>query len=369
MEKHTHSDQQSQAPSGKYFALSPELAKELRAINLHASEWRLWSYLVTLDPFGDRYQELPDLVDILTECDISKATFYRALAKFEEHKLFDTQPLRIAFRNLRGQRIVSSVRNSDSSMRQPDSPMRISVSQVRLSSEEKISELLQQKGSEISPDVPITDQTFKKNKTENPTHHPVLLELDKKELGTSATNPSEVGMQELLNQVAESGIKPNKTISKTIASLHSSQGSAATAKAVENALSAYREQQQQGTVQNPGGFITAALRRGFTANQAKKDRRERSTSPSGARSPSGPAPSSPPTQTQSKPPIHPPLDTRSLFASVHQAVQQGDRQFALARLQHYWAEGWQEEVEDLCITFKRDWGFIITAQGIRDGRG
>ncbi|HEY9907890.1 MAG TPA: hypothetical protein V6D18_09850 [Thermosynechococcaceae cyanobacterium] len=158
---------------GKYYQLTPALSKELRAMNLHASEWRLWSYLVTLDPFGDRYMEMPDLVEILNECDMSKATFYRALAKFEEHGLFDTQPLKIAFRNLRGQTNSlmdetpdSPMRKTVSSMRQPDSPMRKTVSSMR---QPETSEPLQNGDSSESGNVPITDQTcLTNNKTDDP---------------------------------------------------------------------------------------------------------------------------------------------------------------------------------------------------------
>ncbi|NJL57253.1 hypothetical protein HC928_20515 [bacterium] len=89
-----------------YYALTPEVAQELRQADppLTAAEWRLWSLLATLDPFGDRYQPMPELSEILEQCDMSKATFYRALSKFEDMKLFDTQPLQIVFRNLRGQK-------------------------------------------------------------------------------------------------------------------------------------------------------------------------------------------------------------------------------------------------------------------------
>jgi hypothetical protein len=90
----------------KHYPLTPDLAKKLRNAQLTAAEWRLWSYLVTLDPFGDRYEDMPDLLTIKQECDISKSAFYRAIAKFQDHELFDTQPVKIAFRNLQGARKI-----------------------------------------------------------------------------------------------------------------------------------------------------------------------------------------------------------------------------------------------------------------------
>ncbi len=54
-----------------HYRLTPDIAQLLRAANLTAAEWRLWSYLATLDPFGDRYQEMPDLVEILEQIESS----------------------------------------------------------------------------------------------------------------------------------------------------------------------------------------------------------------------------------------------------------------------------------------------------------
>jgi hypothetical protein len=69
---------------GKFYPLTPDTAKKLREANLTAAEWRLWSYLVELDPFGDRYLELPDPLTIMQECDMKKSTFYAAIAKLQK---------------------------------------------------------------------------------------------------------------------------------------------------------------------------------------------------------------------------------------------------------------------------------------------
>ncbi|MFE4108393.1 hypothetical protein [Almyronema epifaneia] len=86
----------------RYYQLTSETAWKLRQADLTRSEWELWSYLVTLDPFGDRYNQLPALVEVLAAVDISKATFYRAIAKLQEHGLFDFQVADVKFRNLLG---------------------------------------------------------------------------------------------------------------------------------------------------------------------------------------------------------------------------------------------------------------------------
>ncbi len=152
----------------KHYPLTTELAEKLRTAKLTAAEWRLWSYLATLDPFGEHYQEL-DLLTILDECNLSKPTFYRAIARFQELGLFDTQPAKIAFRNLLGARKllsenslkneteVSEMRNSsqkrDSSIK-TENP----VSEMRNSSQKRENE-----APKPSPDIdsgsPHNDQT------------------------------------------------------------------------------------------------------------------------------------------------------------------------------------------------------------------
>jgi len=82
-----------------FFKLSPSMTKKLRESSLTASDWKLWSYLVTLDPFGDRYVQMPDVDIILDECGISKTAFYRAKAKLLELDLFEFQ-VEDRFRNL-----------------------------------------------------------------------------------------------------------------------------------------------------------------------------------------------------------------------------------------------------------------------------
>lgn len=86
----------------KFYPLTAEISQKLRDSKLTAAEWRLWSYLVELDPFGDRYSDLPDTLTIMQAVDIKKTTFYTAIAKFQELGLFDFQEKGFSFRNLRG---------------------------------------------------------------------------------------------------------------------------------------------------------------------------------------------------------------------------------------------------------------------------
>ncbi len=99
-----------------FYPLTSNVTKTLRQAKLTAAEWRIWSRLVEVDPWGDRYKDINTL-EIMQECEVSKATFYRAIAKFEELEIFDFQDNGFSIRNLYG---VSSLKNETrfSEMRQ-----------------------------------------------------------------------------------------------------------------------------------------------------------------------------------------------------------------------------------------------------------
>jgi Fe2+ or Zn2+ uptake regulation protein len=72
-----------------FYPVTPEVSKILRAAKLTAAEWRIWSYLIEIEPWGDAYQDISTLT-VMQECDVSKATYYRALAKFQELEVLPT---------------------------------------------------------------------------------------------------------------------------------------------------------------------------------------------------------------------------------------------------------------------------------------
>jgi hypothetical protein len=57
-------------------------------INLTAAEWRMWCYLVSLDPFGDRGAKFSP-AELMLKCQIKKTTYFSAKAKFQKLGLFD----------------------------------------------------------------------------------------------------------------------------------------------------------------------------------------------------------------------------------------------------------------------------------------
>ena len=99
---------------GKFYPLTPELGEKLRNSKLTAAEWRLWSYLVEIDSWGDKYQDLPTTLEIMQKVDIKKSTFYAAIAKFQELELFDFQDKGFSVRNLQCPKKQKPVQDSGS---------------------------------------------------------------------------------------------------------------------------------------------------------------------------------------------------------------------------------------------------------------
>ncbi len=84
----------------KFYPLTSGIINLLREAGLTATEWRIWSYLVELDPFGDRYEDF-DYLRVMSICECSKTTLWRAIAKFQALKIFDFQS-KVCLKNLTG---------------------------------------------------------------------------------------------------------------------------------------------------------------------------------------------------------------------------------------------------------------------------
>jgi hypothetical protein len=71
-----------------FFMLTPLVRDRLLETNLTAAEWRIWCYLVSLDPFGDRGAKFSP-AKLMLKCGIKKTTYFAAKAKFQKLGLFD----------------------------------------------------------------------------------------------------------------------------------------------------------------------------------------------------------------------------------------------------------------------------------------
>ncbi|MEG4065618.1 hypothetical protein [Microcoleus sp. SVA1_A1] len=85
----------------QFYPVTPELTETLRQGKLTAAEWRIWSYLITIDPWGNQYKDVETLT-VMSVCEVSKATYYRAIAKFDELELFDFQDKGFSIKNRYG---------------------------------------------------------------------------------------------------------------------------------------------------------------------------------------------------------------------------------------------------------------------------
>ena len=94
-----------------FYALTKSTIDMVIAAKLNGSQSRVWLYLCSLDSFGDRYKKLPPMAVMLEKCQLSRAQFYRALARLEELELFSFKMHDIYARNLTGSRADDFVPN------------------------------------------------------------------------------------------------------------------------------------------------------------------------------------------------------------------------------------------------------------------
>jgi hypothetical protein len=90
--------------------------------SLTAAEWRMWLYLVTLDPFGDVGAKF-DAEELMRFCNIQKTTYFAAKAKFINLGLFEFVDGSAKVRNLKGSKAKrdSEISNFNSEMAELDS--------------------------------------------------------------------------------------------------------------------------------------------------------------------------------------------------------------------------------------------------------
>jgi hypothetical protein len=118
--------------AGQFYPFTPSMAKKLREARLSAAEWRFWSYLTEQDPWGDQYKEL-DPLDIMRECGMSKATYYRAKAKFQELGLFDFQESKACVRNLEGiSKMRREAQKSESTLKNETAPLKNDTAKLEM---------------------------------------------------------------------------------------------------------------------------------------------------------------------------------------------------------------------------------------------
>lgn len=93
--------QQEHSCTQSFFMLTAGVRDKLLETNLTAAEWRIWCYLVSLDPFGDRGVAF-SVSELMLRCRVKKSTYFAAKAKLQKLGLVYFQESAIKVFNLQG---------------------------------------------------------------------------------------------------------------------------------------------------------------------------------------------------------------------------------------------------------------------------
>lgn len=126
---------------GSFYPLTWDITAKLRKGKLTAAEWRIWSYLVEMHPWGDVYQKIETL-EIMQKCSVSKATFYRAIAKFQELGVLPESTI-LALKKISYSNIEQQVRDSLKAILGGQSEVMTSCGRIDLLTDREIIEIKQ----------------------------------------------------------------------------------------------------------------------------------------------------------------------------------------------------------------------------------
>jgi hypothetical protein len=90
--------------SGFYQTPNHMAVKAIQA-KLTSADWCVWSYLQMLDPFGDRFVDIPNPQEIAAIVGLSEKSVKRSIHKLEELGFYDTQIIAMKGKNLAGKAI------------------------------------------------------------------------------------------------------------------------------------------------------------------------------------------------------------------------------------------------------------------------
>jgi hypothetical protein len=195
-----------------FFQLSSEAIKKLWETNLTGNDWKVYSFLSLLDPFGDRWCELPSIKDICTLLEMSKTSFYRAMTKLRDGGIIDAKVKGVMFQNLLG----SAKMNPDSQKRNASTKNVTAVTDIKPESQIRENRELkprEDKGSSVSQTLQTShislDSSYPdgegQKESEQETGQPEDIGEDK---GTN-TNPSSQNLKSE-TQASTSDLKEDK---------------------------------------------------------------------------------------------------------------------------------------------------------------
>lgn len=324
----------------KYYPLTLEEWKA-NVTSLKPAELKILYYLRTLNPFGDSWIDLT-VTDLAEELNLDKSTVSRALRRLASQKVVDLEIQTARIRLLSRAQVLptdNSLPTDNFGDRHATSAI---ATQQKLSvGNSPVSKPAQGKGSRKAKSTNNRSNLLNNKTIGTGTEADSLRSINSEAISTEISTEAETPQSKatpLFQLITDSGLQINKTIEQAIAELQNSENAASAARSVENALSALTEQRKRGAVRNPGGFFVAALRRGFTPNEAKKQAKART-----------------------KPP-----DLLHLEMQIGAYLGGGHRNWALNKLQSEWEE-YPNLIKQLVET-RPHWGFKVSAKGVIDDR-
>lgn len=133
--KSVNQSTESPAQSSQTQSFYPLTREELIRLKqqLTFSEFSLYLYIKTINPFGDRYEAL-DIEQAMTDLDLSKASFYRAVGTLLEKELIDCIAGKMYVRDLSSQNKIVSPMRLKSHRREKSLTREKKISPMRLQS-------------------------------------------------------------------------------------------------------------------------------------------------------------------------------------------------------------------------------------------
>lgn len=304
-------------PSGAqqpFVAIPVELVRYVRSLKLTGTQYDLWLYLYELDPFGDRWVEVPPPDEIAIILKVDPRTVERAARRLDDCKLFEFQIKRWKARNTTvsakvtenstGKEIRKWTKRSKSPQMDQFVANGINLSFSRQRDPNVTPEPAQGATSSLSHTI-HTDQTLSYSERETFGTEQYASELSPFfELTRDGSLKLLAGYEKWLKNKAQNLPVPPTLIEQWIES----------------------ESQKE-------------------ANQRQFLQEQHSINGANV------------------PPTVP--DRFQIETACVQAALSGDRAWVLERLQQLWGDGWHELVEDL-VQLYPDWSFELTDEGVRD---
>jgi len=288
-------------------------------LKLTGTQYSLLLYLWTIDPYGDRWHDIPPPEEIAAVLNVDARTVQRAAQRLQDCELFELQIKRWR------------VRNTTLSVRSPDfTPGKGIQTRTKRSKSPKVDRFVQNRikmseNGQMDPNVELEPFQSKDSGTLHTIH--------------TDSDSSDVSERE---REAELEISPVENIPSECFELTGEDSLKIT--------TAFKEWLRNKAQKLP---TPPVLIEQWIASESLKSTNQRQFLQEMRRLPQGTA-------------IPPPQASRfQIETAIISALGVGDRPNALMRLQGLWQDGQRELVEAMVQEFPQ-WGFVVDGEGVRD---